>query len=172
MVSLAHLHVQVRPMGRTCRWAGEIELTPIVVELNGFVRVPTRTMIMQTNRRIDPYSSAHSGECGSDCTRSARGQRTVSARSARGQRMVSARSAHGQRTVSTRSAHGQHHAPARLCGCRLCPASRHPPVGRLLHTRTSSKYFRVGISHHHSGGRTRRGGEGGGGEGRHQGDDA
>ena len=35
LISPAHLHV--RPMGRTCRWANEIELAPIGVELNGWV---------------------------------------------------------------------------------------------------------------------------------------
>ena len=33
-------HLRVGPVGRTRRWAGEIELAPIGVELNGSRRVP------------------------------------------------------------------------------------------------------------------------------------
>ena len=40
MISPAHVHVRCTPMGRTCRWAGEIELTPIGVKLNGSGPVP------------------------------------------------------------------------------------------------------------------------------------
>jgi len=35
LISSAHLHAPRAHMGRTCRWAGEIELTPVRLRLNG-----------------------------------------------------------------------------------------------------------------------------------------
>ena len=63
MISPAHLHV--RPMGCTCRWAGEIEPTPIGVMLNGSRRVHLRGAAVRVAARAchqAPVQQRHEGQ--------------------------------------------------------------------------------------------------------------